>query len=109
MVKPLKGTVTLKTGSTINAEAITFDLNQQSQAELLYSDINGNNRQKPFYLIKSMNQNENGMLELILHNGQNLMALNDRSVTHENHGIVVSSKEGKNYYPWSEVKSIVFE
>lgn len=108
LVKPLKGQVKLKNGSIINAESITFDLNQQSQAELLYADINGNNRQVPLYLINAMNKNDNETIELTLKNGMKVMALNNRSVTYENHGIVTSEGGSKNYYPWSEVSGINF-
>ncbi len=107
--KPISGSVILADGSKVTAQRIIFDMNQQSNAELLYADIGGNNRQVPLFKVKSMTKKSNQSLELLLRSGIKVIAMNNRSVTFQNNGLIVSNNNRHQWYPWEKVQSIEFD
>ena len=107
--KPLRATVTLKDGKTLSAEQLAFDLNQQSSAELLYSDIDGRHHQMPLRLVKKMTVKTKHALELLMADQTTKTAHGDRSVSFENNGLLVSHQGKNQWVKWQEVESITFD
>ncbi len=107
--KKLSGTVVLNDGTTIQADGLIYDMNQQSQSELLYADIAGNNRQVPLAKFKTLKRVNEQSIELELHDSKKIMAYNNRSVTRDNNGVLVTNGDQHKWYPWTEIQSITFE
>ncbi|MCX7554055.1 hypothetical protein OS175_09210 [Marinicella sp. S1101] len=104
--QPLSGRVQLKDGTNITAQAITYDMNQQSGAEILESEIGGNTRLIPFYNVNKLSKNENNLVELVLDSGVKTLALNHNSVTFNNNGLLLLSNNQYKYYPWEQIQTI---
>ena len=107
--KKISGTITLKDKQQIKADALTFDLNQQSQAELFDADMNGSNRQVPFKLIKKITQKNKQAVELLMRNDQQMMAYGSRNVTQDNNGVLATINDKHQWYQWEEIESIEFD
>ena len=107
--KKLSGTVQLIDGTSIRADSLVYDMNQQSSAELLFADIEGNNRQVPLAKFKSLTRLNQQSIELLSHDDKKLVAYNDRSVTQDNNGILVTTGEQHKYYPWAQIQAITFD
>ncbi|WP_223787765.1 hypothetical protein [Marinicella meishanensis] len=108
MQQPLRGTVTLQDGSSVQADAITYDMSLVSQADLLYADVNEANRQIPLRTIKQITVKHEQAVELTLHDGSTLLAYGNNSVTRDNNGLLLKSGENYRWVPWAEVKTIQF-
>lgn len=106
--KPLSGTVTLKDGSTVQADAITYDMSLVSPADLLYADVNEANRQIPLRLIKQITVKHDQAVELTMLDGSTLLAYGNKHVTRDNNGLLLKSAENYRWVPWAEVQSIQF-
>lgn len=107
--KQLSGTVTLQDDTTFKADVLIYDLNQQSQAELLYVDVNGANRQIPLKTIKKITKKHNKAVELSMRDGSHLLAYGNRSVTFENNGILGTANGESKWHQWQDIKSLEFD
>ena len=107
--KPLTATVNLKDGETLPADQLVYDLNHQSSAELLYTDIDGHHHQMPLRLVKKMSVKNKHALELLMVDQTTKTAHGDRSVTFENNGLVASHQGKYQWVKWQEVESISFD
>jgi|GEM_PF-1090102 len=107
--KQLSGTVVLHDDKQIKAKALTFDLNQQSEAELLHVDVNGSNRQIPLKLIETITKKHDQAVELRLRDQSQLLAHGNRSVTQENNGLMVLADDQNKWYPWKLIKAIILD
>ena len=91
------------------ADQLVYDLNHQSSAELLYTDIDGHHHQMPLRLVKKMSVKNKHALELLMVDQTTKTAHGDRSVTFENNGLVVSHQGKHQWVKWQEVESISFD
>ncbi len=107
--KQIGGTVTLNDDKQIKADALTFDLNQQSLAELLYVDVNGSNRQIPLQLIKKITKKDSHSVVLLLRDQSQLIANGNRSITQDNNGLLLTTAGQHKWYKWQNIKSIEFD
>ncbi len=105
----LSGTVILNDDTQLEAQQITLDLNQQSQDELLYADVNQANRQIPFRIIKQITKKHEHAVDLLMRDQSTLMAYGTRSVNIENNGVLISNNDEHRWVPWQQVKSIIFK
>jgi len=107
--KTLKGLVTLKDKSTVMADEISFDLNQQSSLEMLDSEIKESNWLIPFKNIKKLTQVNKSGVELVLNDDSKLFAYGTTSVTRDNNGVMTKSKGQYRWIQWAEIESIEFK
>ena len=107
--KKLSGTVVLNDGTSIQADDLVYDLNQQSKAELLFADIGGNNRQVPLAKFKALKRVNEQSIELESHDMKKLTAYNNRSVTRDNNGILTKTGNKYRWIQWKDVQTIVFD
>ncbi len=106
--QPLKGQVTLKDQTTIDADKIIFDLNQQSSHEFLYADVNESNRQIPFNKISKIDHVNQSGIEVTLHDNSKVFAYGNRSVTRDNNGVMTESNGKHQWIRWHDIESIKF-
>ncbi len=107
--KPLKGHVKLKDESTVEADEITFDLNQKSSFEFLYADVKDSNWQIPFKNIKKMTKVSDAGVELVLNDDSKLFAYGNRSVTRDNNGVMAKVNGRHKWIQWTDIQSIEFQ
>ncbi|KAA3639166.1 MAG: hypothetical protein DWP95_11065, partial [Proteobacteria bacterium] len=107
--RPLAGTVTLKNGQKIKADQMAFDLNQQSNAELITIKSNNHQRQIPLRLIKKMVIINDLSTTLSLHDGSTLQAYGSHSVNHDNNGILITSNNQHQWLKWKDIQTIEFD
>jgi hypothetical protein len=107
--KPLKGQVELKDGSTLEADSITYDMNQQSSSELIYVQVNEANLEIPFRTIHKINVKHEQAVEFVLQDQTTLLAYGNRSVTKENNGILIRSQGIYRWIPWEQVQAVTFK
>ncbi len=105
----LSGSVVLTDGTTIKAEKIAYNLNQQSQAELLVAEITNHVRQLPWSNFKSVHRLNNQSIELVAHDSNKVIASNSSSVTRDNRGILVSNGSQHQWIPWAKIQAISFD
>lgn len=108
MSRKLSGTVVLKDGTAVQADALSYDMNQQSSAELLEAEIAGSTRLVLLAKYKSLTHIDDNSVELESHDSQKTMAFNERSVSRDNNGIVITHGDQHKWYPWSEIQSVTF-
>jgi sporulation protein YlmC with PRC-barrel domain len=109
ITKLLKGQVELKDGSTLEADSITYDMNQQSSSELIDVDVNEANREIPFRIIQQINVKNEQAVELLLQDQTTILAYGNRSVTKENNGILIRSQGAYRWIPWEQVQAVTFK
>ncbi|TDR16798.1 hypothetical protein [Marinicella litoralis] len=105
---PLKGLITLKDESTVVAETMAFDLNQQSPFEMLDSDVDESNRHIPFKNIKKLTRVNDSGVELTLHDDTKIFAYGNRSVSRDNNGVMVKTSDQHQWIRWADIESIAF-
>ena len=108
ITKPLKGQVELKDGSTLEAERIIYDMNQQSSSELIIADVNKASREIPFRTIQKINVIHEQAVEVLLQDQTTILAYGNRSVTRDNNGIVIRSQGSYRWIPWQQVQALTF-
>ncbi|MFC3195815.1 hypothetical protein ACFODZ_16290 [Marinicella sediminis] len=106
--EPLSGEVTLVDGSILKADAMAYDLNQQSGAEFLYVEVNNANRQIPFYLVKKLVKREDQAAVVTLHDGSEFVAYGERAVNVDNNGILLTQGKQHRWVEWKDVKQVTF-
>jgi len=109
ITKPLKGQVELKDGSKLDADSITYDMNQQSSSELMYVDVNEANREIPLRTIQKINVKHEQAVEFLLQDQTTILAYGNRSVTRENNGILIRSQGTHRWIPWEQVQAVTFK
>ena len=109
MVHPMAGTITLRSGETVKAVQIIYDLNQQSQFELLEAKINGANRQLPFRLVKKLTVKNEQSVDLLLRDGSVLVAYGTHSVNRDNIGLLITSADQQQWLQWKDIQAIEFD
>ncbi len=109
MTKPLKGQVELKDGTKLDADGITYDMNQQSSAELMYVDVNEANREIPLRTIQKITVKHEQAAEFLLQDQSTVLAYGNRSVTRENNGILLTQNGNHKWIPWEQVQAVVFK
>ena len=109
ITKPLKGQVELKDGSKLDADSITYDMNQQSSSELMQVDVNEANREIPLRTIQKINVKHEQAVEFLLQDQTTILAYGNRSVTRENNGILIRSQGTHRWIPWEQVQAVTFK
>jgi hypothetical protein len=109
ITKPLKGQVELKDGSKLDADSITYDMNQQSSSELMYVKVNEANREIPLRTIQKINVKHELAVEFFLQDQTIILAYGNRSVTRENNGILIRSQGTHRWIPWEQVQAVTFK
>ena len=109
ITKPLKGQVELKDGSTLEADSITYDMNQQSSSELIDVDVNKANREIPFRIIQKINVINEQAVGFMLQDQTTILAYGNRSVTRENNGILIRNQGTYRWIPWEQVQTVTFK
>jgi hypothetical protein len=103
--QPLRGTVTLTDGSTVEG-TIHFDLDESESWEMLNGGSGGISYDIPFSSVRSIERGDNASL-VTLTNGEALRLDEGQDVGAHNAGVVVElASGGETFRPWRDVRRV---
>jgi hypothetical protein len=109
ITKHLSGIVLLKNGQKHKFDQMAFDLNHQSNAELIHFKTKKLSQQLPLRLVKKITVIDSMSARLTLRNGDSPQAYGSHAVNHDNNGLLITQKGKHQWLKWQDIQAIEFD